>query len=151
MCFLLYAGTIKPIPRKDLVKEAPDISIRSLAKSEEPIRTHFSTPEVQYVGSTSGCGCDFPNVIHQNGGWPIYEDDEMDSDQTASDQLNREALVRLLQSTGEDVIELYGIWAGNYAKEPSIREEISIESILMPEFFFKEQGFYRVRLQEAAQ
>jgi len=133
------------------VKESPDIYVQSLAENEESIRTHFNNSEVQYVGSTSGCGCDFPNVIQQNGGWPICEDDEMDSEQTASDQFNREALVRLLQSTGEDAIELYGIWAGNYAKEPSIREEISIESILMPEFFFKEQGFYRVRLQEAAQ
>ena len=146
MCFVLYVGTEKPLPRKDWKKEAPDLCVESLAERDKQIKTHFSKPEVQYVGSTSGCGCDFPNVTLQNGQWPIFKDDDDDPEWEAKDRYNREALAKLFQSLGEPEIELYGVWDGDFQEAPKIIEEISVQSLLDPDFFFKEQGFYKLTL-----
>jgi hypothetical protein len=150
MCFVLYAGTTKPIPRKEWQKETSDLAVESLKEREGPIRAHFSNPEVQYIGSTSGCGCDFPHVTFQNGEWPTYFLDlEKDANKLASDRLNREALVDLLQKSGETTVELYGIWDGdgNFAERPKAREVISLQRILDSNFYFKEQGLYTVRIK----
>ena len=146
MCFVLYAGTINPLARKEWLKEAPDLSVESLTEQNAPIKAHFSKPEVQYIGSTSGCGCDFPHVILSGEEWPTYflglEDDVT---KLASDRFNREALVDLLKKTNERTVELYGVWDGNFA-EPKARESISLDRILASDFWFKEQGFYTVTI-----
>jgi hypothetical protein len=146
MCFMLYAGTTKPISRRSWDIDARDISVRPLSEDEVSIKAHFKSVEVQYIGSTTGCGCDFPNVMYQNGGWPVCEDDEVDEEQAASDRFNKEALAALLRATGEEGVELYGIWAGHSIEEPIIYEEISLDNILGSNFYFKERGFYRVIL-----
>jgi hypothetical protein len=148
MCFLLYAGTAKPIARSSWQKEAPEVHVQSLIEYDAAIRARFSTPEVQQIGSTSGCGCDFPHLMYQNGGWPAYLEAETDEERLASDCFNRVSLAALLQTTGEAVVELYGVWAGDFAEEPRIREEISLEAIRSDDFYFKERGFYRVILQD---
>jgi hypothetical protein len=146
MCFLLYAGTSVPIARREWVKESPDLSVGSLTDYDAAIRSHFTTPEVQAIGSTSGCGCDFPHLIYQNGGWPAYLEAEVDEERLESDRLNRESLAELLGDTSESYVELYGVWAGNFAEEPRSREAVSVESIRCADFYFKERGFYRVNL-----
>ena len=145
MCFLLFAGTTKPLPRKKWDKDAPDISVAPLAEGDAPVRTHFTNPEVQCVGSTSGCGCDFPNVMLQNGGWPLFEGTRED---VARDRYNQQALVHLLRATDEKMIELYGIWDGDFAKLPQAREDIPLTRLLDADFYFKEQGFYKVSIEE---
>jgi hypothetical protein len=98
-------------------------------------------PEVQYVGSTSNCGCDFPHLMFQSGGGPNGWDE--DADVAATHRRNQEGLV--LRETKDDCVELYGIWAGDFSP-PKSTEEISIDELLKAGFHFKEQGFYRVRL-----
>ena len=142
---MLYVATTKPLPRKSWVKEATDISVETLSDTDAPIKGHFNNPEVQYVGSTSGCGCDFPNLMYQNGGWPSAGD-ESDADSLDSDRFNREALFNLLRATNEEIIEIYGEWAGTHAAEPKFREDIPLVRILDSDFYFKEQGFLRVAL-----
>jgi hypothetical protein len=149
MCFVLYAGTSKAMPRKEWCKDAPDLSVKTLAERESPITAHFSKPEVQYIGSTSGCGCDFPHVMFQNGDWPWWEDeDEDDRQRKTTEQRNREGLVTLLRQTSESSVELYGVWDGNFdfRTPPAAHEEIRVETILDPTFRFKEGGFYTVQL-----
>jgi|HubBroStandDraft_4_1064222.scaffolds.fasta_scaffold55366_1 hypothetical protein len=151
MCFVLYAGTSKPMPLKDWRNDASDLSVKALTERESPITAHFSKPEVQYIGSTSDCGCDFPHVMFQNGDWPWFEDeneDELDRHRKATEQHNREGLVALLRQTGESIVELYGVWDGDFdfTTPPAAHEEIRLEAILDPTFRFKEQGFYVVRL-----
>lgn len=68
----------------------------------------------------------------------------MKAEQAASDRLNREGLFSLLQATEDSMIELYGIWYGDFAKAPEVHEAISVETILDPGFRFKEGGFYKV-------
>lgn len=146
MCFLLYAGTTDPIPRKSWNQQAPDISVQSLKGNEEKIRGHFSKSEVQNIGSTSGCGCDFPSAMFQNGGWPEIEYCEKDEEQRKSEQCNLESLVALLSALKDEWIELYGVWAGDHAEIPVVHEEISLKDLLDARFCFKERVFYKVRL-----
>jgi hypothetical protein len=146
MCFQLYAATMQPLSRKKWELGSFDLPVEPLCEREAPIRSHFRNPEVQSIGSTSGCGCDFPHVMFQNGDWPFLEDSEVDEEQAASDLRNREGLARVLRSSEEPVIELYGIWDGDFSEAPQAFEEISLETILKPDFRFKERGFYQVRL-----
>jgi hypothetical protein len=134
---------MKPLRRKEWTKEAPDISVESLTERDRAAGQYFSLREVQYIGSTSGCGCDFPHVMFQNGEWPVF-DQEKDPEWQASDRKNREALVSLLRSTNDRTIELYGVWNGDFSA-PQAREEISLQGLLDPGFYFKEQGFYTVQ------
>jgi hypothetical protein len=147
MCFVLYAGTTKPLPRRTWQKEAPDLCVASLTERDAPIKGHFRNPEVQYVGSTSGCGCDFPNVNLHKGEWPLFAV-ESDPGRDAGDRYNRKALAELLQESGDKTVELYGVWDGDFAKTPRALEEISLDGILDSNFRFKEQCFYRVRVKD---
>ncbi len=153
MCFVLYAGTTIAVPRKAFDKDAPDLSVESLGERDAAIKRFFSNPEVQYIGSTSGCGCDFPHVMLQNGQWPTFEETEkegIDIARDISDRRNREALVALLRTTGDKMVELYGVWDGGnevFDKPPEAQEDISVYRLLDSDFRFKEQGFYKVSLE----
>jgi hypothetical protein len=149
MCFVLYAGTSHSIARREWRKDAPDVSVKSLTERESPIAAHFSKPQVQYIGSTSECGCDFPHVMFQNGALPWFDDDEPEPERDKSERYNRERLVALLRETREPAVELYGVWDGDFefSTPPAIREEISVENLLERGFRFKERGFYVVTLK----
>lgn len=152
MCFVLYAGTTSALPRATWNKDAPDLCVESLTERDAAIKRYFSNPEVQYIGSTAGCGCDFPHVELQNGQWPTFEDnekDELDIARDTSDRRNRDALVSLLRTTGDKMVELFGVWDGGnepFAKPPEAREDIALDRLLDSDFRFKEQGFYKVYL-----
>jgi hypothetical protein len=147
MCFMLYAGTNNAIRRTEWLKDAPDISVASLTEHDAPIKAHFKSPEVQLIGSTSGCGCDFPHVLLQNGDWPIFNSD--DTERVATFGQNRHALATLLRNTGEKTMELYGLWWGNFANKPVAYEDIPFLRILEPDFLFREQVFYRVSTENS--
>jgi hypothetical protein len=146
MCFQLYAATTQPLPREKWELGSPRLPVESVAERDAAIKAHFSNPEIQFVGSTSGCGCDFPHVMFQNGGWPYYEDLESEPEEATSDCLNRERLVSLLRSAQDPVVELYGVWDGDFAEAPKAFETIQVEMILNEDFRFKERGFYRVHM-----
>lgn len=156
MCFVLYDGTVSALPRAAWNKEAPDLSVESLTERDAAIRQYFSNPEVQYVGSTSGCGCDFPNVMLQNGEWPTVEieeakKDEFDKARDISDRRNRELLVSFLRANDKKTVELYGLWLGGKneatTKSPQAFEDIFLDRILESDFRFKEQVLYRVHIE----
>src|SRR4051794_39808852 len=148
MCFVLYAGTSKPMPLREWRGEHPDLSVQALTERESPMVAHFTKPCVQYIGSTSCCGCDFPHVIFQNGDWPWFDDAEQGSERDESERYNREGLIKLIQATFEQTVELYGVWDGSFdfSTRPAVREEIALTTILDRSFRFKEQGFYVVRI-----
>jgi hypothetical protein len=147
MCFNLYAGTEKPLPRSEWSQNDPHVHVRDLKEHESWTRSIFSKPEIQYTGSTTCCGCAFPSAMYQNGGWPYWLDPVRDAEVIASDQRECEELCHLLSQLDEDEIELYGVWAGQEGKEPLIREEIFIDDSRRELFRFKEGGFYRVKLR----
>ena len=151
MCFVLYVGTEKPLPLREWHNEAPDVSVKSLDEREEPIRVHFSKPEVQYIGSTSGCGCDFGSVMYQTGDWPWWDDGEVDPEQEQRERRSREGLIESLRNSGEPIVELYGVWDGgfDFRTPPLIRESIRVADILNRDFRFKEQGFYTLQIDQS--
>jgi hypothetical protein len=145
---MLYAGTTNPLPRREWDKDAANLSVKSLRENETDIATHFTRREIQRIGSTSNCGCDFPHVTLTRGEWVGYSDVIVDDPEwEASERFNREALVRLLRESGEESAELYGIWLSSdadFSKPENFRDEIHLAEILEPSFRFKEQGFYHV-------
>jgi alpha-D-ribose 1-methylphosphonate 5-triphosphate synthase subunit PhnL len=147
MCFTLYAGTTNALPPKAWDKDLRGLSVKSVGERDADIVKRFSRREVQYIGSTSGCGCDFPHVTLTRGEWVGYLDVVVDDPEwEARERVNREALVALLQECGEKTVELYGIWHGEFEKPVTIREEVPLTRILEPDFRFKERGFYTVSL-----
>jgi hypothetical protein len=83
------------------------LSVESLTDWDAPVKAHFSNPEVQYIGSTSSCGCDFPHAMFQNFGWPEIEFQEYverDPKRTSTGNYNKEALVNLLWASGDRVV-----------------------------------------------
>jgi hypothetical protein len=72
MCFTLYAGTTNPLPRKAWDKDARGLSVNSVAERDANVVKRFNRREVQYIGSTYGCGCDFPHVTLTRGEWVGY-------------------------------------------------------------------------------
>jgi hypothetical protein len=143
---MLYAGTFHAIPRKEFEKKSPDISVKGLTEHDISIKVHFSKPEVQNIGSTASCGCDFPNVLLQDGEWPSSVEYERDPEQLETERVNREGLVNLLRHTGEQEIEIYTLWYGSFTDPPIIHESVPLERILDTDFRFKERGFYQVSL-----
>jgi hypothetical protein len=146
-CALYFTqGLRSRMLRKEWRKDAPDLSVKSLTEREGPITAHFSKPQVQCIGSTSDCGCDFPHAMFQNGEWPWFEDeneDELDRQSKATEQHNRESLVTLLRQTGESSVELYGVWDGDFdfRTPPAVPEKIPMDAILDPAFRFRSRGF----------
>ncbi len=149
MCFVLYAGTQKALPRSDWDKNARGVFVESLTENDLAIRNSFDGPEVQYIGSSTCCSCNFGYVTLQNGEWPELDEWAI-SQQTPEEnneyQRDRKVMVELLRNTGEKSVELYGVWDGDFAEPPKSREEVAIERILEPSFRFKERGYYRVTI-----
>jgi hypothetical protein len=145
---MLYAGTDIPLPEMALDQSSTSLRVRTLKPSEEGIRAHFTKNRVQYIGSTEGCGCSFPNAVLGEGGW--FPEEDTDPECESKVKFNREKLFALLESSGESVVELYGVWAGDYDKAPQVTESIALKTILDADFFFKEQGFYRVACRVAS-
>jgi hypothetical protein len=99
------------MPQKEWNKDAPDLSVMGLSERESPIAAHFSKPRVQYIGSTSCCGCDFPHLMYQNGDWPWFDDGDPHPEQDAHDRYNREGLVDLLRATGEETLDTRSLFS----------------------------------------
>jgi hypothetical protein len=146
MCFQLDAATTKPLQRRVWERDSPSLAVKALRAHDAAIKSHFSNPEVQFIGSTSGCGCGFPRDFFQDGKWFYFDEDQIDADEAANHSLNRQGLYDLLKSSGDSTVELYGVWDGDFAEPPLAYESIAAEKILSPEFRLKEQGFYRVNI-----
>jgi hypothetical protein len=140
---MLYAGTTKPLARREWQRDVSSLPVAALSERDCAVKTHFGNPEVQNIGSTCGCGCAFPSLNLHDGQWPAFQIEE-DAERDADERENRELLVALLRESGEKVIELYGVWDGDFTKSPQATEEIPLERILETDFRFKERGFYRV-------
>lgn len=146
MCFLLYVGTDRELPLLEWDGNTPSsLAISSLTERERPVKKHFEKEAVQNVGSTSGCGCDFPFIILNSEDWPWW-DGLLDASQIETEQFNRTALIKLLQSVGDSRVEIYGLWDGKFQQAPKLIEDVDIATIQQSAFRFKEQVLYRVTL-----
>jgi hypothetical protein len=145
MCFVLYVGTASPLPLRPWRQEAPALSVEEMSADKQAIKAHFASNVVQYVGSTSGCGCDFPHVLTDTWRSPMFQLEAF-PETDASERSNAQELVTLLRASGEKTIEVYGVWDGDFTEAPEARESIFLSRILDPHFRFKEKGFYTVQV-----
>jgi hypothetical protein len=145
---MLYAGTEKALPLLEWSKDAPTIWVRPLVEGEEIVRSHFSKPTIQYIGATSGCGCDFPHSLLNDGEWLSLEKEaeETSLEEQQTYRSNGHALMNLLRDFGEGTYELYAFWAGNGTKTPLAVESIPLQGIVDPDFRFREQVFYKIHV-----
>jgi hypothetical protein len=54
MCFHLYAGTQRPLPRSEFNKNDPHVHVRDLKDSDSWARSIFAKPEIQYIFKEGG-------------------------------------------------------------------------------------------------
>ncbi len=142
MCFALFIGTIKPLPRVPWSKDAPDVHVEGLTDHNVMVKVHLCSPEVQYVGSSEGCGCSFRYWSEETG-----ESSEDRSEQiayNAETRRNRESLIRILQNSGEQAVNLYGVWEGDFDKAPESRHNVGLNDLLTAEL--EERGCYHVKI-----
>lgn len=105
----------------------------------------LATPYITYVGSDSGCGCEFRYALKEQHGWtPVAGEDEM---QDKSIKNNQDSLFKYITSNvSEGSVQLYGCWDGDYDEQAESTEVIAIEEILDKDFYFKERGFYSITI-----
>jgi hypothetical protein len=140
---VFYLGSNERLPLIPYDLEHPAFNSKELDESEMTVKRHFTTPYITYVGSDTGCGCEFRYAQKEQDGWiPVVGEDEMNDKNI---QNNQEALYNYIKTyVTEGSVELYGCWDGDYNEQAESREEIAIEDILDKDIFFKERGFYSI-------
>src|SRR5512140_3754774 len=58
MCMAIYISSPSRLPLLPWDEERPAFYVEE-AESNDPVRVHFSWPNVYYAGSHEGCGCGF--------------------------------------------------------------------------------------------
>ncbi len=59
MCLAVYIGTDEELPLSAWVEDQTLVCFSALNEKDFPVRKHFSSKNVYYVGSDEGCGCGF--------------------------------------------------------------------------------------------
>lgn len=145
MCMVFYLGSKERLPIIPYNLDRPAFNSRELDKSELAVRHHFTTPYITYVGSDTGCGCEFRYAQKEQDGWiPVVGFDEMQDENIQNNQMALYNYIKTYVLEGR--AELYGCWDGDYNEQAESKEEIIIEDVLNKDFFFKERGFYSVHV-----
>ena len=149
MCFVLYLAARVPPPLLPHAKYGcRDVNTKALREYDEPVRAHFTLDQVVYLGSDQGCGCGFRSTTDPDPGAAEYFASLPDYD-TTSTQPNHDALAARLRQhfAGEEFVELYGCWDGDFSLPERGRFEVSVEDLTAHAFHFVQRGYYRVNLR----
>jgi hypothetical protein len=71
---------------------------------------------------------------------PEGKKDELDIARENSERRNCESLAALLRTTGDQVVELYGVWDGDFAKRRRLPKRFRLPAWLMQGFVFKSKA-----------
>ncbi|MHA4810125.1 hypothetical protein ACX0G9_18570 [Flavitalea flava] len=142
----LYLGANNQMPRINFDKRSPAFNTKELDESEYAVRSHFSQSNVLYVGTDQGCGCGFRHALLADGEWLDVVDE--DNKEQNKEQKNHQDLLDYIGNYSNDVhVEIYGCWAGDVIELPQSREVINGSDLINKDFYFKERGFYQVRIK----
>jgi hypothetical protein len=152
VCLFVWIGSQRPVARVVVasetwsrVEEVPD---------DAPVRAHFASPCVAYVGAHEGCGCGFQSQkLFYDGLASVAEaiayEDAMtgdERDEFRGEQRSRALLYGLITEAVRDGdVELYACWVGNEAQPPAdvqLRAATWLLDDLIP---FAERTRYLVR------
>jgi hypothetical protein len=148
MCFELYLGAECRLPLSQWETQDRRVYVESLTPETETVKSHFTQPEVVYVGSSLCCGCGFRSVSLQNGEWPeeflIESGDGIPPDDHVKNHRELFDLVMGLLDRGVRIVELYGCWSGDEQEQTEHHEEIPATRLLDDKFWFRERVLYRI-------
>jgi hypothetical protein len=147
MCFILHIASKRKIERISWNETDRHLCIEDIHGHPDQVRSHFTLPEIAYVGSSLGCGCGFRSVSFQNGGWPEEWMIENGECEPPVDHIqDHQELYNLVisQIRDEGCIEIYGYWDGDEQEKTEHEEPISASRILYTGFWFRERGLYRI-------
>ncbi len=153
MCFALFLGARVPPPVLPRSGKWGDgiVGTRALNEYNSPVKAHFTLPHVVYAESDHGCGCGFRHISYQNGWGEDYFASLPDYD-TTDTQRNHLALAEFLRKhfQGEEFVEFYGCWEGDFALPEMDRRELTLDDLVQPGFHFHQLGYGRVRRENPA-
>ena len=69
MCFILHVASEHVLPRRAWNQEDRHVWISDVDEPSDPVRMHFSLPNIAYLGFDVNCGCGFRRGSFQGGGW----------------------------------------------------------------------------------
>ena len=147
MCFILHIASTRKATRISWDEKDRHLCVEDIHGDANVVRSHFTLPEVAYVGSSLGCGCGFRSVSLQNGGWPeewMIEQGECDppEDHVQDHQELYDLVISLIDDGG--FVELYGCWDGDERDTAEHREAILASRLLDDGFWFRERGLYTI-------
>ena len=142
---MFHMATKINVPKIEWNKDLPAFNISDLSEVNKDVLTHFNLPYVSYIGSDESCGCGFKHALMQDGQWfPV-----IDSENSDDGFKNQKQLFDFIKGNliDQDFIEIYGCWDGDFAEPSQDKQEIELNDLLDPEFYFKERGLYIVKIK----
>ena len=142
MCLAVYIATDKKIELGTFVAEQTYIYFEKPIDEEEiALRPIFSKKNIYYVGSSSGCSCDFGFDSEDFNDAELISEEDKKSPQKLIDFLS--------EMTLSENIEFYCCWEGDWKLPIESRKEIDIRNITLDKNYFgtKEKEFINFKKQ----
>lgn len=141
---MFHMATKSYVPRTGWNKDSPSFHTSDLSEENKDVITQFSLPNVTYIGSDSCCGCGFKHALIHGRQWLPVIDNE-DSADIINNQIQ---LFNFIKNNlfDQEFVEIYGCWDGDFADQPEDKQEIALNDILEPDFYFKEGMLYIVKI-----
>lgn len=137
---MLYLGSARPLPLRDW----PEIQVEEVEDALSVVKSHFSVPEVQFIGAHTGCSCGFPSSEAEQ---PVeYYDGMFDDDaDRAKDLESVRALLALIdEALPAGDVELFPVWVGEEADPPRGILHIKRSELTAERFILTRPYLYRV-------
>jgi hypothetical protein len=142
MCLAVYISTDKELELETFVAGQTDIYFEKPSDEEEnALRPKFSNKNIYYVGSSSGCSCDFGFDSEDFSDTELVREEDKKSPQKLIDFLTEMTLL--------ENIEFYCCWEGDWNFPIESKIEIDIKSISLDKNYFglQEKEFINFRQQ----
>ena len=125
MCMVIYIASRRPLPLVPWQPDARAFNVTALTEHEEPVRRHFTLPNICCAGSHTQCGCGF------NEGRGYQGDDNTASVASSA------RLARFVREHG--VGQIYSCWSGDEGQAREFERSISPEALVADDFLFRER------------
>ncbi len=142
MCLAVYISTDKELELRTFVAGQTDIYFEKPSDEEEnALRPKFSKKNIYYIGSSSGCSCDFGFDSEDFGDTELVSEEDKKSPQKLIDFLT--------EMTLSENIEFYCCWEGDWNLPTESKIEIDIRNISLDKNYFgpQEKEFINFRQQ----
>lgn len=130
MCMAIYIASPAKLPLVAWHEEQPAFYVDE-AEAGDPVRAHFSWPNVYYAGSHEGCGCGFS---YDQMPEALQEPDE-EAERRASLAALR---VYVARATALGPVQLFACWEGEQSCPEKDRLQVSPDALGGDSFTFEQ-------------